>query len=273
MKNKQFLAVLLAFLVCVSLSTKAFASSVVTIDAVGLSKYGLCSYGDRAGGQYVDKLIGGIGENYSYIRNKVYTTGSTFSNKVYKSDVLSANRNPSTLFVYAGHGVILSSSTNAFHINDNTNNANHSTFSGGEKSSSSPVNVKTTELANTNHQYMIAYTCNFLANGGSTEKQKNIYRIGARVLCGFASTMYLDSREGLYCGQLMGSQSVRSAFINAARKYQPYIGEGSSVIARAVGLSSANVERINSGNSLAPKYDNSPSSYTILQDATIVGKG
>lgn len=102
-----------------------------------------------------------------------------------------------------------------------------------------------------------------------------MYKIGARVLCGFCTTMYLDSREGLYFGRLLGKESVRSAFLNAAMTYQPQLPLRDvddnlvPIKARAIGLKRAIYEKVNAGQPLAPSYVNNKSLFDILQTCDI----
>lgn len=94
-------------------------------------------------------------------------------------------------------------------------------------------------------------------------------------MCGFASKIYLDSREGLYFGRLLGKESVRSAFLNAAMTYQPQLPLRDSnknlvpIKARAIGLKRAVYEKIDAGQPLAPSYVNNKSLFDILQTCDI----
>lgn len=241
------------------------ASTYITVDGAGVSRYGSCKYGNRAGKEYIDGLYLGMCESLNSQGIVVQYSTHLENDSVTKTALSNMSRNNATLLAYSGHGIKYDTSTNnAWHLN-----TNHGS-SGSHFNASS--NMLTTNLAQTKHQYVVAHTCNFLTNGGYQSKLDNMYKIGARVLCGFCSTMFLDSREGLYFGRLLGTQSVRSAFLNAAATYQPRIGAGNKVIARAMGLNGSYYEKINAGQSLAPSYSTNKSLYGIMQTMEIAGK-
>ncbi|WP_238524591.1 DUF6345 domain-containing protein [Caldicellulosiruptor hydrothermalis] len=106
------------------------------------------------------------------------------------------------------------------------------------------VNAKTNEVRFGHNmlKWVVMYTCNWLTNDGDQEKLENIYKTfeGATLVMGFASTMYLDSREANYFGDLLvnSKKSFKDAFFTAARKYQVQRQNGDS-IARVMGYTLA----------------------------------
>lgn len=268
-KVKKVICFVLVFTTLLLCSNSAFAYTEINLNGAGVSTYNKCGYGNRAGARYVDNVLLGIKESFVG-----YPVWDGFINNLQNDNasrqyILNANKIDATLFVYAGHGITFDSGSNAWHINKNTNNSSHSTL--GERTSTQ-INVRTTDLASTKHRYMVAYTCNFLTNGGTQLKMYNMHKIGARVLCGFASTMYLHSEEGWDFGRRTRYESVKSSFLNAAKRYQPYIGAGNKVIARVQGLKGSTIEKIDANASLAPSYTSNKSLYGIIETAEIFGQ-
>lgn len=169
--------------------------------------------------------------------------------------------------MYSGHGVIADTTNNALHVNQPSSGATLSHATLGE--SSYLINLKTTSTSFP-HKYVVLYTCNQLMNGGSTTKEANIFKMlnGTRMLFGFASQMYLDSREATLFTQNMKSQTLLNAFFNAAKRYQT--ANSTPVIARVMGYKLAANDYITTQYAYAPSYLSSPSSFGYLgNDVTI----
>lgn len=109
------------------------------------------------------------------------------------------------------------------------------------------------------------YSCNWLTNGGSQERQDKIMQMleGVNLVTGFASTMYLDSREGTtYGAKLEDGFSVREAWFEAAQRWQPQLDPaGSIVYARVVGHVSAKDDTFYSYQSSVPTHNEDPDNY------------
>lgn len=253
------------------------AASKITADAAGVNNYSLCNSDNVAGTQYVDGLMLGLQEKY-HPKGIPVEFSILQNNYCTRSSVLAAAKKDATMLVFAGHGYDQNltgvTTGNSWHLNANANSKSHKNLSSGE--GNSEVNIFSYNLSQNKHRYVVAYTCSFLTNNGSQTKVQNLYKINARVLCGFASKMYLDSREGLYFGRLLGKESVRSAFLNAASMYQPQIyveGHPNYIVnARAMGLNDAFYEKVDAGKPTAPSYSSNPNAYSILQTVEIPQK-
>ena len=113
--------------------------------------------------------------------------------------------------------VIFDGYNNALHMNVNEL-VPHSSL--GE-TTSQIINRITTETS-FNHKYVILYTCNQLTNGGSVTKADNILKMmnGTRLLMGYASVMYLDSREATAFTNGLSDNYILGAYISATKVYQ-----------------------------------------------------
>ena len=276
-KRKFTLYFLLVILVLTQLLTPSIAAATTkTTGMVGVNKYlpycGL-SAENRVGASYCKNLASNALASLKttgYTASEAYQAYSYYDNNATKAALVSTNSNPVTLFAFAGHGLNVSSSNyNTFHV-AYYNGATHSSLSGGEYSS----NVNFTTLnARFPHQYVVAYSCNWLTNNGSTTTATNILKTmcGTRLMMGFASQMYMDSREGTLFGQNLYNQNVINAFLNAARYYQTQ--NSVDVNARVVGYAPATNDKLATTHSGAPTYASSPSSFSILTTVKITGTG
>ena len=111
--------------------------------------------------------------------------------------------NTVSFFVFAGHGLRYDywselNDNSALHMYSQNGNPNyHSDTEEGKTT----VNATWDEVkAGSTGKLRFAsfYNCNWLTNGGSTVRQQKIYSMfeGVNLMTGFASLMYLDSREG-----------------------------------------------------------------------------
>lgn len=233
--------------------------------------YGDCNYGNRAGASYVNNLSSAL-------------IGSTISTSFKHTD---ENANESHLrtdsvvnsvgfYAFSGHGL---------------NQATYSTAHFYARSSGEPwhdapmedyesVNATTleTKFGHNKLKWVTMYSCNWLTNGGDTQKQTNIYKTfeGATLTMGFASIMYLDSREGTeYGNNIKNGLSFRKAFIEAAKKYQVQRTDGDS-IARVAGYTLSKDDTATVYFASLPTstwYVNSPSSYSVIETVTIPHTG
>lgn len=92
------------------------------------------------------------------------------------------------------------------------------------------------------------------------------------MLFGFASTMYLDSREATLFTQKMMGNTLKNAFLLATQKYQPQRSDG-DVVARIMGYTSAGTDVITNTYAYAPTYSTSPGAFGYLLSVTIPHTG
>ena len=256
-KNNSYSICLKICIICLIISlipVKTFALTDVSGGFAAINNYSYCGYENRAGVNYVNELeeilkVAAANPGINYSTSYKYLNAAANKQKVQNSGRV-------TLFAYAGHGLKIDTSNNALHFNEpysSVSNKNHAKIdSNGENSYL--INLRTTETK-FNHKYVVLYTCNQLADQGIAAKKENILKMmnGTRLILGFASTMYLDSREGRYFGSMLGEDTIIDAYITAVKYYQPQKPDKKDTIAR----------------NYAPSYKSSPSSFGILNTTTI----
>lgn len=249
----------MSIVLILSLSTPAFA--LYTSGYAGISDYGGCPYGNRAGSQYVSKLQ----DNISDVCNQKFMLTDASANKYVFQSTWS---NSVDFFAYSGHGT-KSSNYNALHFRSIGNDArDHTSSDHSDSAKLAKIEARTTEIRlGGTLKYATFYTCNFLTNDGSASKQEEIFKMfeGARLVMGFASQMYLDSREAInYGGKLeTGLFTIEDAFITAAQRYQAQRTDSPS-IARVVGYTGAANDRFRTTTSVLPSsswYKNNKSLF------------
>lgn len=267
--RKKFISLIIAVCMLFCMSIDAFAAPTVSLGFAGINDYSYCSHDDRRGATYVLNLS----VEFSSLSSKGiidYRPGGRYlNNEVTPGSIKRASRE--TFFAYAGHGIIFDSLNNALHTNASEMNILPHVMQG--ENTSENFNLITTKTKFP-HKYVILYSCNQLANGGSTAKSNNILKMmnGTRLMFGFASTMYLDSREATLFGEKLSSKTIADAFFTAARKYQTQRKDGDS-IARVVGYSSASNDKISQSYSYAPSAASNLSSFKIINSVTIKHTG
>lgn len=263
---KKGIVSFLAAAMILSAASSAFAANAITSGFAGINNYGNCGHADRAGVNYCNNFHAGLTNIRLSLNGITYSRSYNWSNNEVTTTKI-ANASQVTFFVYSGHGVIADTTNNALHVNQPSSGATLSHATLGE--SSYLINLKTTSTSFP-HKYVVLYTCNQLMNGGSTTKEANIFKMlnGTRMLFGFASQMYLDSREATLFTQNMKSQTLLNAFFNAAKRYQT--ANSTPVIARVMGYKLAANDYITTQYAYAPSYNSSPSSFGYLgKDVTI----
>lgn len=263
---KKGIVSFLAAAMILSAAPSAFAANSITSGFAGINNYGNCGHADRAGVNYCNNFHAGLTNIRLSLNGITYSRSYNWSNNEVTTTKI-ANASQVTFFVYSGHGVIADTTNNALHVNQPSSGATLSHATLGE--SSYLINLKTTSTSFP-HKYVVLYTCNQLMNGGSTTKEANIFKMlnGTRMLFGFASQMYLDSREATLFTQNMKSQTLLNAFFNAAKRYQT--ANSTPVIARVMGYKLAANDYITTQYAYAPSYNSSPSSFGYLgKDVTI----
>lgn len=263
---KKGIVSFLAVAMILSAAPSAFAANSITSGFAGINNYSNCGYEDRAGVNYCNNFHAGLTNIRLSLNGITYSRSYNWSNNEVTTTKI-ANASQVTFFVYSGHGVVVDTTNNALHVNQPSSGATLSHATLGE--SSYLINLKTTSTSFP-HKYVVLYTCNQLMNGGSTTKEANIFKMlnGTRMLFGFASQMYLDSREATLFTQNMKSQTLLNAFFNAAKRYQT--ANSTPVIARVMGYKLAANDYITTQYAYAPSYNSSPSSFGYLgNDVTI----
>ena len=263
---KKGIVSFLAAAMILSAASSAFAANAITSGFAGINNYDNCGHADRAGVNYCNNFHAGLTNIRLSLNGITYSRSYNWSNNEVTTTKI-ANASQVTFFLYSGHGVIADTTNNALHVNQPSSGATLSHATLGE--SSYLINLKTTSTSFP-HKYVVLYTCNQLMNGGSTTKEANIFKMlnGTRMLFGFASQMYLDSREATLFTQNMKSQTLLNAFFNAAKRYQT--ANSTPVIARVMGYKLAANDYITTQYAYAPSYLSSPSSFGYLgNDVTI----
>lgn len=238
MKCKAFV---LTFIVSALCTTSAAAASI-SGSFCGIDQY--LNMVPRAGAAYVRRLNTEMSTNFGSLYNytsTIYTDSQVTASRLQQS----LNGSGKTLFSFSGHG-----SSNGPYVYNGT--------------------ILTKENIQSKHKYIMMYTCNWMTNGGTTAGLQKIYNTfhGTRLQLGFASQMYLDSREGTAFGRNLSEQTVINAFLNAARIYQPQKTDNDS-IARVTGYTSARNDYIFDSKPNAPSYSSSPGSFSTIVTETI----
>ena len=272
--NSYCLKICIVCLIISLIPVKTFALTNVSGGFAAINNYSYCGYENRAGVNYVNELeeilkVAAANPGINYSTSYKYLNAMANKQKVQNSGRV-------TLFAYAGHGLKVDTSNNALHFNEpysSVSNKNHAKIdSNGENSYL--INLRTTETK-FNHKYVVLYTCNQLADQGVAAKKENILKMmnGTRLMLGFASTMYIDSREGRYFGSMLGENTIINAYITAAKYYQPQKPDKKDTIARVYGYIQAKNDRLDTASNYAPSYTSSPSSFEILNTTTIACNG
>ncbi|MDT3701398.1 MAG: DUF6345 domain-containing protein [Thermincola sp.] len=239
----------------------------------GVSYYttnGNCAFGDRAGAQYVQNLHDRL-RDYG-----IANAGSVYKdNLAWESDLTSGFADSKQFFAFAGHGLDSSTSIGQSTAHFYTMNSS-SIFHTNEYAGAANASWDEIRWGNNQMRWATMYNCNFLRNGGSTTNEQNIQKMfeGLRLMMGFASRMYLDSREASTYSYGIGmGWTIKTAFFTGAESYQPQLGAGhgwpnaNQVVARVKGYTSAgNNDIYTSTGAKAPRWIDQPSSFSTWDD-------
>ena len=267
---KRIISFLLAIAIICGLSSQVLA---YTSGYAGISNYGNCSYGDRAGAQYVTNLQNSI----SSICTQSFKLTNTNANKyVFQSSW----SNSVDFFAYSGHGLSSSTYSSLHFRNIGVDATNHNGADHNDPTKLAKIEARTYEIRmGESLKYATFYSCNFLTNGGSTAKQEEIYKMfeGARLAMGFASIMFIDSREGTYYGNRLvnTSYTIKDSFIAGAERFQVQRESGDS-IARVVGYTSASNDKLTTTKYVLASwlwYKNYNIGYSIITTVVIPHTG
>lgn len=202
----------------------------------------------------------------------IYTNGSAWDQDLTSSKM----QNGVDFFVYSGHGL-------AF-VDENTMHFFASSSSSYHDSSSETLdqfNARTKEVRmgdGSTLKWVTTYSCHWLQDDGSSTKLNEIYKTftGATLQMGYASTMYLDSREATeYGNNIKSNMTFRSSFIIPTKKYQVQRQSGDTIY-RVMGYTLAKNDYTNSYFSALPSsswYINYPSAYGIIEQGTVPHTG
>lgn len=170
--KKTCISFTLAIVMFVSLLSGSAYAIDCTVGYVGVNNYKpYCSKSNLAGVNYCKNLDAQIQRIYISFGGTRTTKFKYENNSVTKTNLLSTNNKPATWFIWAGHGYNEWSNKNAFHLPYYNGYTHTSLVNGGELNPN--INFSTLD-ASFKHKYVVAYTCNWLTNGGSTTNRKYI---------------------------------------------------------------------------------------------------
>lgn len=244
----------------------------------GVSDYGTvpglsCSFGSRAGRQYCENLSAQLSAANPNPSKKVDTLNMCTDSGAYASKAASL-ASSADLFVYSGHGLrydkYSSLNNNAqLHFYASSPSDTWHTVVSEDKTE---YNLGWNEISFSERtKWSIFYTCNWLTNGGDSNNERKMYNLfhyNLHLMCGFASRIYLDSREGTVLGDyLRDFYTIKQAFFSAAQIYQPQLdpsgGTDGKVYAKVMGATSAENDMFDSYSTVQlPGYSSSPASYS-----------
>ena len=237
---------------------------ISSIGGLGVNDYTNCEHGSRAGRSLVQKLSCrmpvSINKEYLYYDANAYPSRFLNARKV-------------DLFVYSGHGVAKRNYKAPHFYASSASKPSH-TSSEDSDTVFRPFEASS-KYIRFNHKYVAMYTCNWLTWNGATQRTNcfSTFASGCRQQLGFASRMFLDSREGNMFGYRMidYAEPIKTAFFESAKSYQKQSDE--NVIARVATWNSASNDTFYSGASgLAPGYSGNTSQYSYYT-ITVTGTG
>jgi len=278
MKNRiRLLTIILvvSFLV-VMLPLVTYAQTKITTGYDGQSNYKTngCELANRAGSQYVDNL------NYWLNFYNISTNQFIWTEwNAWEADMASPSEGGNgyadsvTFFAFSGHthGPTSTIDARAHFFTDNAARLHSS-----EGADAAQLAWREARYGPNKLRWLTMYTCNWLTNLGSSSVLDRIFRTfeGMRLTMGFASTMYLDSREGsLYAYYISEAFYLKDAFFTAAKYYQPQDTAGKTTYARVQGYTAAAQDRYYTSPTRAPKYVDKPGDFSIIQTVAITCDG
>jgi hypothetical protein len=220
---------------------------------------------DRAGATYVNNLNTALA---SHPKSFLYADDYAWESDLHKNGPIDTVN----FFAYAGHGAHYSyyaglNGSNSAHFYSQNGNPN---YHGSADEGNDSVNATYDEvkLGSTGTlRFASFYSCNWLTNGGDQARQEQINQTfeGVNLITGFASKMWLDSREGTaYGSKLENGVSVKQAWFEAAQEWQPQYDELPYTInARVVGHKLAETDSFWSYMGSVPTYAADPAGYMI----------
>ncbi|TCP55935.1 hypothetical protein EV586_103594 [Tumebacillus sp. BK434] len=237
------------------------------------TRTGSCAYGDRAGGEYVQKLHDGM------VGNNLASAGTVYrDNLAWDLDLTSSFADSKQFFAFGGHGLAAGAFSNGKGAGSHFYTANSSTtFHTSETQESSNAQWDEIRWGDDSMRWATMYQCNFLRNFGNTAYETKIWNMfqGLHLMMGFSSIMYLDSAEGgRYAARMGAGWTIKDSFFDAAAYYQPQLPYGDSdptgsVIARVKGYSTKGSDNYASSTAAAPVYSSTSASSFSTWDKTI----
>lgn len=282
MKSRFYLLtihiVIFVLVITYTIPQTAYANTKITTGYNGQSNYNSngCYMHNRAGSQYVNNL--------NYWLNTYGVSTNSFNRTewlAWESDMASSEQGGNgradsvAFFAFSGHtrGPVANpiEDARAHYFTDNASRLHSS-----EEADAANLAWSEVRLGRNNLRWLTMYTCNWLTNRGSStlyERKMKTFE-GMRLTMGFASTMYLDSREGsLYANLIYEGFYLKDAFISAAKYYQPQDTAGKITYARVSGYNLAANDRYYTSPTRAPKYVDSPGNFSTIQTEQIVCDG
>lgn len=276
MKTKKLLKVTLITTILFSSLFSGVANAAWTQGYSGQSAYsrtGGCSYGDRAGGEYVQSL------HDTMVGNNLASTGTVYrDNQSWKSDLTGSFANSKQFFAFGGHGLDANVYSNGrgagshFYTLNSSTIFHNSHFDANANAQWDDIRWGTNSL-----RWATMYQCNFLRNFGSTTNEAKILNMfqGMHLMMGFASIMYLDSREGSrYAARMGAGWTIKDSFFDAADYYQPSLRYEETnptgiVIARVQGLTTKGSDKWDSSTAAGTSYNGTNASSFSTWTKTI----
>ncbi len=224
---RKITIILVCFIFITSITILPFQSFASTLYSGfdGVDHYksiGGCSFGDRYGVEYINKLNNALGSTF-------YNLFSYEDKYAWETDLTGTAANSVDFFAFAGHGV-------GPGITGNGNGAAHFFAQNSPdppyhpSHSADAVNADWSEISWGSHagsncelKWATMYCCHFLQNYGEQTYYNRLKHIfdGVHLVMGFASGMYLNSYEGAEYGRFIAQgRSFKKAFFDAAWEYQ-----------------------------------------------------
>lgn len=265
---------------------KSFA--VMLAGFTGINSYTLgsyvCGYQDRGGASYVKNLQREL-EYAGHLTSFAYHDDQAWESRLSGA---SAPANRVDFFAFSGHGFDYTKYGStlgpvaASHFFSQNGNPTYHT-SAGENNQAVNATWDEVRLGSggtgsttyTGAKWATFYSCNWLTfnnTDGSRKRFENMFQ-GLRLMTGFASIMFLDSREGTtYGNYLRGGNTIKNAWFAAARKHQVQRDSGNVTVVRVFGYRPAEYDKVTDSVANAPYVSSSPNDFSYW-DISIVGTG
>lgn len=249
------------------------AHAIVSAGYDGINKYSHilypnCLYGNRAGATYVSNLNQELVYYNAASALFLYQDSNAWESDLWASYAGAASAEDVNFFAFSGHGFrydyypVLNGASCHFYVKNGGEPWHSSSEEGLQE-----VNATWNEIrwGHGTNKWASFYSCNWLTNGNIWSNYEKICRMfeGLHLMTGFASIMYLDSREGTTYGfnLVYYGQTFKNAWFNAASYWQTQRTEGDS-IARVQGAKSCINDTIYSWSAGPVWYIYNPDGYS-----------
>lgn len=277
---KKNLVICIIFIIMLLLNSSLTMAASWESGGVGINDYKTCSFGNRVGASYVTELTNELKLSSSKYSVVPMPNGFLRTNANAWETDLKSRANTVEFFAFAGHGLNMTERTGELVNSAHLAAMNSSTvFHTGSQENHDACNATSNEVRwGGTLNFVNMYCCNWLTNNGNSTKQDNIFKQfeGANMVMGFASVMWLDSREGkLLAYYLRKGDTYKDAFLKAARYYQTQ-RTGGNTIARVIGTTTSVNAKMTARPSIQSQsnwYKNNPSLYTTIVTESIAYDG